>query len=284
MRLKKVILLFAACIFTAAMFTGCGEDKKVEAPATVEYKIGMLRHMNSSEKDFNDFMKKVSEVLSLKMSTFEPIFFDNMTAMQMALDSKQINVMSTYGCVAEYITAKNPNIVRANDNSLEFVDSFCFAVRDSDKELLDLLNKAVKEMHDDGTLDKLKNKYIDNPEVYKNDISAVEIPVISGADTIKIAVTGDLPPLDYIDAEGKAAGYNTAVLADISRRINRNIELVQVESGARSAALSSGRADVSFWAIVPVSEIIPANADKPAGVELTAPYYKAKVAHVKLKE
>ena len=60
--------------------------------------------------------------------------------------------------------------------------------------------------------------------------------------------------------------------------------MVQVDSGARAAALTSGQVDVVFWAIVPVSEIIPANADKPDGVELTAPYYRGKIVHVGLKK
>ena len=116
------------------------------------------------------------------------------------------------------------------------------------------------------------------------EIPAVEIENIPNAETIKVAVTGDLPPLDYVDAEGKAAGFNTAVLSELGKRIGKNIELVQVESGARAAALTSGRVDMSFWAIVPVSEIIPRNADKPEGVELSTPYYRGKIVHVKLKK
>lgn len=282
MKLKKIIALIATCIFAAAMFTGCGDDKKVEAPATSEYKIGMLRHMNASEKDFNNFMQTVANTFNLKMTSYEPIFFDSLSAMQMALDSGQIQTFSTYKCVANYLVARNPQFEIADKDTLEFVDAFCLAIRESDKELIGVVDKAVKEMRDDGTLDRLTQKYIVDIKATE-EIPAVEIVNIPGASTIKVAVTGDLPPLDYIDAEGKAAGFNTAVLAEISRRIGKNIELVQVESGARAAALSSGRVDISFWAIVPVSEIIPANADKPDGVELTTPYYRGRIVHVRLK-
>ena len=153
---------------------------------------------------------------------------------------------------------------------------------ENDSELYGVVDKAVKEMRYDGTLDNLTQKYITDIKA-DEEIPAVDIVNIPGASTIKVAITGDLPPLDYIDSEGKAAGFNTAVLAEISRRIGKNIELIQVETGARAAALSSGRVDISFWAIVPVSEIIPANADKPAGVELTTPYYRDRIVHVKAK-
>ncbi|MBQ9441901.1 MAG: transporter substrate-binding domain-containing protein [Selenomonadaceae bacterium] len=283
MTLRKIFAVMLMCIFSAAILTGCGEEKKVEAPATSEFKIGMLAHMNATEKNFDNFIQKISETFNFKMSSYDPIFFDNLSSMQMALESGQINAISTYKCVADYLIAKNPKLEIADNDALNFVDAFCFALREGDKDLIGMVNKAIVEMRDDGTLDELNKKYVANFKT-NEEISAVEIQNISGANTIKVAVTGDLPPLDFIDAEGKAAGFNTAVLAELSRRIGRNIELVQIDSGARAAALNSGRVDIVFWAIVPVSEIIPSNADKPAGVELTTPYYRGRIVHVKMKK
>lgn len=283
MTLRKIFAVMLMCIFSAAILTGCGEEKKVEAPATSEFKIGMLVHMNATEKNFDNFIQKISETFNFKMSSYDPIFFDNLSSMQMALESGQINAISTYKCVADYLIAKNPKLEIADNDALNFVDAFCFALREGDKDLIGMVNKAIVEMRDDGTLDELNKKYVANFKT-NEEISAVEIQNISGANTIKVAVTGDLPPLDFIDAEGKAAGFNTAVLAELSRRIGRNIELVQIDSGARAAALNSGRVDIVFWAIVPVSEIIPSNADKPAGVELTTPYYRGRIVHVKMKK
>ena len=58
---------------------------------------------------------------------------------------------------------------------------------------------------------------------------------------------------------------------------------MDIDSAARASALTSGRADIIFWAIVPVSEIIPADADIPAGTMISSPYYRARIVHVKLK-
>ena len=134
-------------------------------------------------------------------------------------------------------------------------------------------------MRDDGTLEKLTKQYITDLKVGEEP-DAVEIQRFDGADTIKVAITGDLPPLDLVLADGKAAGFNTAVLSEIGKRLQKNIELVQIESAARAAALESGRVDISFWAIVPISEIIPADADKPAGIILSTPYYRGKIIHL----
>lgn len=66
-------------------------------------------------------------------------------------------------------------------------------------------------------------------------------------ETVTVAVTGCLPPMDYVAADGTPAGFNTAILAEIGRRLQVNIKLVQVDSAARALALSSGMVDVVFW-------------------------------------
>ena len=55
------------------------------------------------------------------------------------------------------------------------------------------------------------------------------------------------PPIDYIDADGAPAGFNTAVLAEIGRRLGVNIELISAQTGSRTMALTSGTADAVFW-------------------------------------
>ncbi len=279
MHLKKIFALMLACILTAAIFTGCGEEKEI-APVI---KIGMLEHLNASEIEFNGFMKSIAETFALDMPAHEVKYFTNSNSMVMALQSGQIDEISTYKCVADYLAARYPKVQILEGHTLEFIDAFCFALRAEDTELIKDANNAILEMRNDGTLDRLTKEYIND---VKGDASiiAVDFDNFADADTIKIAVTGDLPPLDFVSVDGKPAGFNTAVLAELGRRLHKNINIVQIDSTARAAALTSKQADIVFWAIVPVSEIIPANADKPDGIELTSPYYRGRLVHIGLKK
>ncbi len=275
--MKKIFALLMA--FALLLITGCGGEKVSDSN---KVKIGMITRLNASEENFEKFVEQVEETFKVSIASHKPVFFDNFNSMLAALQSGQIQEISTYTCVARYMIAKDPHYVLLKDHSLEFIDSFCFGVREDDTELKDSLNMVIKEMQDDGTLGKLAKEYITDIKT-DGEPTAIELPHFDSAQTIKVAVTGDLPPLDYVSADGKPAGFNTAVLAEIGKRMLKNIELVNVDSGARAAALTSKQADVVFWAIVPVSEIIPADSDKPAGMELTAPYYKDKVVHVGFK-
>ncbi len=279
MQLKKFLLLMLS--LSLLVMAGCGGGETKTNSNTI--KIGVIRHLNASEEEFNGFMAKISETFSLKSGSHEVTYFDNLNSMQMALESGQINEISTYQCVANYLIARNPKIEILEGHTLEFIDAFCLALRESDAELRGQFDAVISEMRADGTLDNLTKEYITNV-TGTADPPAVEFENIPGAAPLKIAITGDLPPLDLIRADGTPAGFNTAVLSAIGKRLNRNIELVQIDSAARAAALTSGQVDVIFWAIVPVSEIIPANADKPDGIELTSPYYRGKIVHIGLKK
>lgn len=191
-------------------------------------------------------------------------------------------MLGTYQNVANYMLKNSPDKeILPSDKILS--DSFCFAVRKGDTALKNDLNKAIKEMSVDGTLSTLSKKYITDLKDGAEP-PAVKISEIPGAETIKVAVTGDLPPFDMILANGKPVGFSTAVLEEVSKRIGKNIELIDIESGARASILTSKGADVVFWVAVPKdSKLIPANIDMAEEIDVTEPYYEDNIVHVGLK-
>ena len=284
MKLKKIAKVLLSCVLAGALFTGCGGsqggDPAPKAPGGSTVKLGMITYLNASEKHLADILTKITEDSGVQLSKHVITYYDSLKAMQMGIESGSIDEISTYNCVGKYITAMNKKFEDTKDIApLKLADSFCFAVRKDETALKADLDKAVNEMKSDGTLDKLVNDYITNVDI--ENIPAIDIPKIDGAETIKVGVTGDLPPFDFVTADGNAAGFNTAMLAEIGKRLNRNVEIVDIESGARASALTSKIIDVIFWAVVPVNEKIPNDIDKPEGVEFSEPYFKDDIAHLK---
>ena len=81
-------------------------------------------------------------------------------------------------------------------------------------------------MKADGSLYTLVGKYI--YDAGAREPEAVKFEKFEDARTIKVAVTGDLPPIDYIAPDGKPAGFNTAVLAEIAKRLKFNVTAQEV--------------------------------------------------------
>ena len=291
MKFTKVAKVLLSCVMAGALFTGCGGgDKPADKPAAEKpaemsvVKLGMITHLNATEKRMDEILKMVEEDAQVPISNYTVTYYDNLKLMQMGIESGGVDQISLYISVADYLVANNDKFEPVKDSTLKNLsDNFCFAVRKDDAALKADLDKAITEMKSDGSLDKLVETYI--TKVDKGQAPpAVEIPITEGADTIKIGVTGDLPPLDYVSADGKAAGFNTALLAEVAKRSGKNIEIVDIDSSARAAALSSKQIDVIFWVVVPTVGKVPADIDKPEGVELSEPYFKDNVEHLKLKK
>lgn len=287
MNVKRIVGVLVSCAFAGAVLAGCGAGGETNKSAGDKpAKLGMLTNMNMSEQQHAAAMKEAGQRggFPAKM-LFDITYYDNLNSMQMGLESKSIDEMSTYQCVADYLMARNDKFTQTDFNKVKLEDSFCAAMREDDKELLEEVNKAITAMKDDGTLDKLTQEYIKNVKAGEEP-PAVPIEKVEGRPTLKVAVTGDLPPIDLVLANGKPAGFNTAVLAEIGKRLQKNIEIVQVNSGARAAALSSKSVDVIFWAVVPEDKfnIRPVDFDRPKGVVTTASYYKDTIVHISLKK
>jgi polar amino acid transport system substrate-binding protein len=275
MRLK----IFSALFLMLMILAGCGNDTP-QSQEKVE-KVGMLTRSNLDEKQIDDYTKNFNSAHGVTTAQ-QTTYYNSLNSMQMGLTSGQIDSIRTYGSVANYMAGKDSKLEIKDSQTVQLVDNFSCALRDGDTELKAQFNAAIDSMKNDGTLNNLVEKYIKNLKP-DEDPPAVAMPKIENADTIKVGVTGDLPPLDLILADGKPAGFNTAVLAEISQRIGKNIELVTIESNARAAALVAGTIDVVFWTVTPEGESpLPANSDTPDGVILTNSYYQDVVVDVGL--
>ena len=287
MKLKKFAKVLLACVTAGALFTGCGGSSgggdKPAGPAP-EIKLGMIAHLNATENRMEEILQKVQEETKVPVTRYVLTYYDSLRTMQMGIESGSVDEVSLYKCVANFVTAVNPNYeVVKNDLTGNLGDSFCFAVRKDDTQLKADLDKVIGEMKADGSLDKLINDYITKAD-NKQAPPKIDIPMTDGAQTIKVGVTGDLPPLDFVNTDGTPAGFNTALLAEVAKRLGRNIEIVDIDSGARAAALSSKQIDVVFWAVVPFKGNVPADVDKAEGVEFSAPYFQDDVTHLKFKK
>ena len=192
--------------------------------------------------------------------TMEIIFYDSLNAMILGLKSGEVDAIFVHNAVADYLCARDDNLFYINhfvapdtdgENALVkrlvengfHSDEFAFMLLEGNEALRDAINSALDDMENEGVLTALEAMILAAGEAPV----PVEIEKIEGADTIRVGVTGDLPPFDYISEKGVPAGYNTAILAEIGKRIGKNMELIHIDAGSRALALSSGMVDVVFW-------------------------------------
>ena len=205
----------------------------------------------------------------------------------LALQSGSINMLITPQTTGEYLCANNDALFMPFTIDYEKADrlvyqdlirrsgtGYSFMMLENQTELQGEFNRVIDAMEQDGTLETLQQKYI-NDVISGGEIEAIAFEKFDG-DPIRVAVTGSLPPMDYVAPDGAFAGFNTALLSEIGKRLERNIELVQVDSLGRAAALASGTVDVAFWTqTTPFSWMTPEErvANAAERVEIRAKEY-----------
>ena len=245
--------------------------------------IGFLTRLNTSETEFARIIQNAESasgwnVLSNRHELYGVKFFDSLLTMQMALGKAEIDEIALPEVVAEYLMNANPDFEACCAVRTRNPMALAFGFRKDNVVLASRFNRALRMMEEDWSLAEIQGVYI-----YNNGIARpVKFDHFDGADTVKVAVTGDMPPIDYVDEAGNPAGFNTALLAELGRRMKVNIELVNVEAVARTAALVSGRADVVFW--YETAQGIMWNYDASDGVLLSDPYFSwNKFMHIRKK-
>lgn len=252
--------------------------------AYAETFVGMLSKANASEEEYQELFANaefhdkliLSQVYAdgVKTPDLRIRFYNSTNLMLLALNKGEIDSIMVPIYVGEYMLKHNPEYTLKGTQlgKLPIASSFGFLEKRAD--LMERFNNAITELHESGKLNLLIRDFVTGHEAANP--PAVKFEKFDDAETIKVGITGDVPPLDYIAADGTPAGFNTALLAEIGKKLHINIDTVNVETGARMSALKSERVDVIFWievlgAIQDGREV--RQSDITEGVIYSKPYY-----------
>ena len=237
-------------------------------------KIGVLSYLNLTEEEFlaRETAKEAALDYLEAHGMLEPTrpkpeggealdlqirYYDTTDALLMALQAGEIGAIQTPKSTADYLCATNDQLVQPSvfnfpesDDLVQgllnrFSDGYAFMMLEANADLRDQFDQAIADMKADGTLDALVQKHIAEAS-QTGETEAIAFEQFEG-DPIRVAVTGALPPMDYVAPDGSFAGFNTAILAEVGRRLQKNIALSQVDSVGRALALAEGTVDVVFW-------------------------------------
>ena len=285
-----LVFILVSLIFTGSAY--CDEPDNV----------GFLTRLKSTPEEFFMLMKKSWAVNGWLItdgdhSTSKAKFYDTLNLMQMALSRDDIQEMILPDFVADYLIRINKDYSQcciSNSGNM----ALCFGFMKGNENLRNKWNSALISMKNNKTLAGFEEKYIkkfpkdtsydyiDGIKLNKNKRkkeNKINFERFEGAETIRVALTGDLPPVDFIAEDGTPYGYSVAVLAEIGKRLRVNIIPVNINAGARTAALVSGRADVVFW--YEVNKSLENQPDIPDEIILSEPYLSwEKFIHVRYDE
>lgn len=198
------------------------------------------------------FAQPVDKATELwKAEGYKPAYyFDDLNSMLLALRSKKIDCIADLPePVAKYIFNRNQDMTAREPKDARWRGNVVcrMSVAKENTKTCELLNSAIKELKENGKLDELQKKYVDGYLQKGNEPKPIEMPKFDGAATLRVAVTGDYPPIDLTAADGTPAGFNVAVLAEIAKLKKINFVPISMNGGARFVSLKNNIVDVVFY-------------------------------------
>ena len=186
-------------------------------------------------------------ILGTKLSGYRET--DSFSGLLYELRSGRADVICCPDVTAEYLLRSEKGLVRlqAPEDTSNGVEgggrlSFAMAMREGEEELCKELDAAISEMEEDGTLTALQVAYVDAAvplDLYASKGTA-------GKKTLYVGVTGTLPPIDRLDADGEPCGFSIAFLEELEKRTGYHFEPVVIGTKDAFAVLNSEKVDLLF--------------------------------------
>ena len=124
----------------------------------------------------------------------------------MALSAGEISQMVLPEAAAEYLLSQTPEYEATLTLRSKGAYGLAFGFREDSAALRDKVNEALSALRGNWRLARLEGHYIALSGVA--DPEPVRFEKFEGAETLRVAVTGDLPPIDFIAADGTPAGFS----------------------------------------------------------------------------
>ena len=270
--MKKIVVAMLVALLVLSVMS-------VSALAGEQGLLGRLTKLNVDEDRLN---ADIADFFFSHMPFSGYKFFDTMDSMIMALQSGTIAGLSADEFTKDYLISRTDGFVEyTNPEAPSHILAYAMMLREEDAELCDSITGVIRDMQADGTLDALKKRYIDDV-IAGEEPEAVMPECFDEAGTIKVALTGDRPPMDYFSESGEPIGFNTAIVSEVGRRLGLNVEFISVDTGARAVSLASRDSDVVFWSENGNFDNREGGdvEDQPEGTVITEPYLVGQLTYV----
>lgn len=264
----KFLCLTLLTLLVGAFFTGCSGAGNESGSADLKENKDIVLGV-ALGTTFEEEAKKLTKVKDVK--TYKD---DNLTLWE--LTNGRINGVITDRLVA-LIAIKEAgyaNLKLAGD--LLYKETIAVAIRQQDDALRQAINKALKEMIEDGTYAQLSNKYfnqnilegVDYQVTFPDEAPATDdsLKRVQKAGKIKFAMSGGYPPFNYFTDKDELTGFDVEIGQEVAKRLGVEYEPVTTDWSGILEGLRSSRYDGIFGSMAITPERLEV-------VDFTDPYY-----------
>lgn len=269
METKNKLLTVLVCFLILVLLAGAGAFKPKQASGNIgsaaddgssgqtARKIKKLGGVECRMPE-NSALVFFGSTFGLKLTSYKA--YKNFDEALFSLKSKETDAVWACDVSTDYLLKVNDGLRKADDeltSDIQRTDAprFSFGMalkKDSGEKLRDEINEALAGIKADGTLDGIISKYVDKAEYYETETGKKErfypenMKNRSGNGTIKVGITGAVPPLELLDENMEPYGFCVALMDEIAARTGKKVRFVYIDNETAFTSLVSGRVDLLF--------------------------------------
>ncbi len=245
------ILIILSSFF---LFNGCTKREKIT-------KLNQL-----AGKEFAVPTGTVADALVLsKFPDAEFKYFNSVLDACMAVKGGKADAAAYDEPILKNIAAKNPGLIVLPQ--MITTDNYGFAVNLEEGELKNVIDQLIGEMKSNGDYNLMMERWL--PEVG----DPKPMPEIeTGTDGVfKFGTSAITEPFSFVDGSQEIVGLDIEIAALVAKRLNKKLEIVNMDFGAMIPALISKKVDM-IGACITITE------ERSKKVLFSEPYYVGGIA------
>jgi len=226
MKLKLLLISLTTLLF----FSGCGKEE------TSYTNLSMLEN----GKTFAVPTGTVADQSVLKKFPDAKIkYYNSVLDCAIAVKEGKADAAVYDKPVLKNIAGKNEGVVVLSE--MLFDDQYGFAVQLQNKELKSAIDEVLTEIKSNGTYEDMMKRWF--PEQGEPaPMPEIEIPGDNGI--LKFGTAAVTEPMSFLDASHKIVGFDIEFASYIARKLNKRLEIIDMEFGAMLPALIAGKVDI----------------------------------------
>ncbi|MCK9331355.1 MAG: transporter substrate-binding domain-containing protein [Candidatus Cloacimonetes bacterium] len=174
-------------------------------------------------------------------------YYNNIMDACLAVKTGKVDAAAYDEPILRNIAAKNQDLMVFDE--MITLDSYGFAVRLTDYDLKNTIDIVLEELKDNGLYEDMHKRWL--PEI-GNPAPMPEFHYASD-DVIRFGTSSVTEPFSFVDKNGQVVGLDIEIANYIAMKLNKKLEIVNMEFGSLIPALAANKVDF-IGACITISE------------------------------
>jgi polar amino acid transport system substrate-binding protein len=248
---RRVLLTFVAC---ATLATGCSERAKVTVLDQLDGKEVAVPTGTVADR-----------LVTSRLPQAQIKYFNTVLDSAMAVKAGKADAAAYDEPILRNIAAKVPGLTVLSEPIS--VDQYGFAMRQGDTALKAAVDGLVAEMKANGEYDQMRARWL---PAQGAPAAMPQIPAGTG-EVLRFGTASVIEPFSFVDGSRQVVGMDVEIAARVAQRLNRKLEIVNMDFGGMIPALMAGKVDL-IGACITITE------ERRKSVLFSEPYYTGGIS------